>query len=456
MWQVIGANWWWLGLQAILVATSGLTAGTETAIFSLTAEDRVQLDRKAGMFARAAVKLYHDRDRLIVSLLTINMFVNLGYFAIMQRLAPLLAQAAQSDGWMGSRAAWWLVQLLGLQGILVFGEVVPKLFASRRNRAFAESTAVPYLMAHRAFCVTGMNRVLNLLTRRLESFVSIESAGGEEGLSVDDLREAVNRTAGLGAEDKQRLRALFSLSFLKVSAILMPRVDVLFARAGMTIDQALDVAVLHGLRVLPVKGESSDDIRGAVYIHDLLAHANRGEPVEAVLRPCIFLPEVASVESFILALRAAGENFAIIVDEFGGTSGVASLEDAIELVLGEFEDEYAGAALGWQETQGRIRLDGGCPLHKFRERLEGRPALSEVDWAQIDLPDVETVGGFVQQRTGKSPEVGQAIVWQRMVFRVLRVSNNRIRLLEVRLPGSSLSGRYKSQALALPLPGGRL
>ncbi|HTL52038.1 MAG TPA: CNNM domain-containing protein [Planctomycetota bacterium] len=458
MLHLIADNGVWLALQAVLVIASGLTSGTETAIFSLTDEDRVQLERTPTLFTRAVLRLYEQRDRLIVTLLTINMSVNISYFAIVHKLtgdfATGLVQEHLLGSWLTYATAWSLLESFGLVVLLVFGEVVPKLFASGRYRAFAEVTALPYSWLHSGLILIGVTPLLRGITRWLEAKLPMPAAQpGEHGLDADEIREAVNRTAGLSNEDKQRLRALFSLSYLKVSAILVPRVDVLFARAGMPIEQALDLAVLHAVRVLPVKGQSSDDIRGAVYLHDMLFHQDKTRPVDEIVRPCMFFPEVASVESFITALGQANTNFAVIVDEYGGASGVASLDDALELVLGEFEDENAALSVGWQEAQGKVRLDGGFPLHQFRERLEGRAALVNVDWSQMDLPDVDTVGGFMQHKTGKSPEVGQSVFWQNLVFRVLSVHQNRIRLMEVRLPGAAMSGRYKSQAFNLP--GGR-
>lgn len=452
MWQVLGENWFWLALQVLLVALSGFSSATETALFSLTPEDRVQIGRRDSIFSRAALRLYKDREQLIVSLLTFNMFVNVGYFTLGHSLSLMLANRIQAEGWMSYTWAWSAMQFILLQGLLLFGEVLPKLFAVRLNRAVAEATSLPFFALHRGLVIIGANHLLQGVTRLVERLLPVGSAT-EHGLDADELREAVNRTAGLTNEEKQRMRALFSLSMLKVSAILTPRVDVLFARVGMTIEQALDFAVLHALRVLPVKGASSDEIPGVVYIHDLLSHKDRTQKIDGIVRPCMFFPEVASVESFIVAMRESHSNFAIIVDEFGSTAGVASLDDAIELVLGEFEDEYAAASIGWQEQQGRIRIDGSCPLHKFRERLEHRGTLADIDWSQMDIPDIDTVGGFVQHKTGRTPEVGQSIFWHNLVFRVLRVSNNRIRLLEVRLPGAAASGRYKSQAFGVP--GGR-
>ncbi|MDA1263522.1 MAG: hemolysin family protein [Planctomycetota bacterium] len=366
-----------------LLCLSALCSSSETALFSLDEEGR----RKAGPRARAL--LAEPRD-LLVTILLINLLVNLAFFTIM----PLLFPASGA----GEKVVAGLVALVA---VLLIGEIFPKTLALRSPVLLARILSVPLTLLVRVISplrglITGTLDFLHRLTG--------EDLKEERRLTPEVLARALENSAKQGvleAGEADLVAEIVELSSMRVREIMTPRVDMLaLDLEGDASGHEAMMAEARRLRLtwLPVVRGDPDTVEGRVEMRDLLA--NPDAPVERYVMPVTFVPEVAPVLTMLQQLREARVAGAIVVDEWGGTAGVVTLEDLFEELVGELRVENETAeppmiALG----EGRFRVPGGLSVRDWNEQFE----------LEVVPNAFETVGGYVTALLGKLPRNGDRV-----------------------------------------------
>ena len=402
-----GSVWVWSALAA-LVSCSAFFNASETALFSLAPAER----RRAG---HLATRLLEDPRSVLVALLLGNLLVNISFFALATRLAR-----------RGDPTSEIAVAVGALVCLLVAGEILPKLLALRARVPIARGSALPLSML-----VVPLAPLRRALDRFLEAlYRALGEAGREErGITPESLAEALDRSAERGLLldiEAELLTGIVRLQEVRAREIMTPRVDMLLldaslgARGESERREIVRRAVEAKLAWVTLVDGNPDRVLGRVRVRDLLTQPAR--PLEELLAPVKFVPEVASALHVLHFLREQHVAQALVIDEWGGTAGLVTIENIFEEIVGDLRvegepQEKPVVALG----EGRFRVVGSLSIRDWNQYFGHRVVPTEF----------ETVGGFVTALLGRIPRAGDEVRSGRLVFRVHEVRRRRIVTLEL-------------------------
>lgn len=415
-----------IALPLLLIA-SGFFSGSETALFSMSNQQRRQFLRDRSVIARATGQLLHHPRTLLITLMFGNMTINVLYFVVSSVLLLKLSDVDPNP------VVMLAATLLPLLLIVAFGEVLPKMVANTAVVSWIRVIALPMLAIHRLIGPVGMvvGRVLIKPLGRL-----FAPPGGAVEFTADELETLLrlSQKRGVIAGDEMHLvRQVMRLSELQVSDVMVPRVEV-DAIERHDPPAAIRQKIEQTQRVrLPVYDGDLDHIVGVVYAKEfLLGQAgNRAMDVDRFVRQVRFVPELIRVDRLLEDFRRTNTHVAIVVDEYGGTAGLVTLKDVAERVVGDLDMDQG---LGEGSTPPVEAVEPGV------WRADGR--LSVHDWSDVfgtaQLPvRVSTVGGLVTALIGRLPENGDTAELGNLRIEVERASGGRVESVLLRVPGSS-------------------
>ena len=407
-----------LVLLALLLAGSAFFSGSETALFSLPRERLRDLERSRTPAGDRILRLLRDPKLLLATILVGNMAINVLFYSVSYRLVEDAARRV-------SPFAGGALSLATLALVVVFGEVVPKNFAVARPFRFAQLVSAPLLLFEKA--AYPVSRTCVAFIRWMSGWVA-EHARHDVYLNADELKmlvEIAEQRGVIRGPAPAMMQEVVNLGMTRVKQIMIPRVDVAMFRLGEGRDKFVELVRGTRHKRYLVYEQSIDDASKAILAREVLLSPE--EPLENLLRPVVFVPETKTVEKLLRQFREQGLDFAVVVDEYGGTSGMVTIEDVIEEVFGEIEDEHDAPAEGVEQVAADTYLLPGD--------------LSLADWREafgLDLPhaDVDTVGGLVTALLGRIPRVGDKVSLKGMEFTVEEMRRRRVRRARLRLlPG---------------------
>ena len=268
---------------------------------------------------------------------------------------------------------------------------------------------------------------LRILSRSLIALANVllPGKGLKEGpfVTEEDLRAMADVAADeemIEREERRLIHSIFEFGDTVVREVMMPRPDMVAIEADATVEEGIERAIGGGFSRIPAYEETTDNIVGLVYLKDLVGRARAGagkEPVRASLRPAVFVPEQKRVAELLREMQSKQFHMAIVIDEYGGTAGLVTLEDLLEEIVGEITDEYDVEGPGLEHlADGALRVPGRLPIDEVSEELG------------VELPDTEwdTVGGLVFNLLGHVPDEGETVGFQGLEFRTERVQGRRI------------------------------
>ncbi|MCK6448885.1 MAG: hemolysin family protein [Planctomycetes bacterium] len=407
---MIDASPFLIGLLVVLLGCSALPSAAETALFSLSDKER----RKAG---ERVEKLLADPRGVLITILFANLFVNILFFAFVSNVGVGL------EGWRE------LVRdLVAVVLVLLVGEVVPKTLSLRARIPIARASAP--VLAATATLLSPMVRVFARATEVV--YRALGEAGREEaGIRSEDLEKALEKSVERGLlhdSEAEILSGIVGLQNVRVREIMTPRVDVLFLdRHATDRRDVIARAVERKEPWLIVVDEHPDKVLGRVRLRDLVKEPDRS--IEEILTPVRFVPEVASALAALHDLRDSHVAQAVVVDEWGGTAGLITLEKIMEEVVGDLRvegetPERAVVPLG----PGRFRVVGDLPIREWNEHFGRRVVATEF----------ETVAGLVGALLGRIPKVGDEVKTGGLVLTVHRIQRRRITAVDIRVDGASV------------------
>lgn len=409
---------WILAALIGLLIVSALVSGSETAFFSLSPNDIHELEETDGTRAQAALRLLDDKDRLLSTILITNNLVNIG---------AILAANALIDGIVvfGQAAALeFIVKVIIVTFLLLlFGEIMPKIFAAYNSLAFAQRMSVPLLSLQRLF------RPLSAILIRTGSVITRGLARKQSNLSVTELTDAIEIAETDSEGDKKMLTGIVRFAATEVDQIMKPRIDVRALEIGATFADVKQTVVESGFSRIPVYHENLDDIRGILYVKDLLPHlgADTDFNWQQLLRPAYFVPEHKKINDLLEDFQKRKIHIAVVVDEYGGTLGIVSLEDILEEIVGEIADESdIENAFYRQIDDHRYIFEGRTHLGDFLRVLELPDGL--LDNAR---GDADTLAGLMLEIRGEFFGEGESVQEGDIEFKALRVENRRITEVEI-------------------------
>jgi CBS domain containing-hemolysin-like protein len=331
----------------------------------------------------------------------------------------LLPTAASYIGSLGATTA----------ALVFFGEILPKVLVVRSSEAFARFAAVPMYLVDRMLTPL-RNGVIHLtgFMFRVTRFSEVRPAPfmtDEEFLSLITEGEA---SGVIETEERQMIQGILEFNEVMLRELKVPRPDMVALKTDTTVKEALEVVRERHFSRMPVFEEDVDHIRGILYAKDLLPSLERGEvdkPIQDLMRRPHFVPETMSVAEFVKMAQKRRTHLAIVVDEFGGTEGLITLEDALREVVGEMGDERHAEKPSFVETEGGAYIvEGNFPLDDLQE-LTGVSLENEAHL---------TVAGFVMEMTDKIPEQGDQIAVEDVVFTVEEVDGKRVSQVKIEVP----------------------
>ena len=421
---------------AILIALNAFFVASEIALVTTRRSRIEQLMEEGNQAARRVDHLLQRPGRfLAVTQLWITFigFLSAAFAALSlnEGLRALLAQIPALRDYADALSLLIVTLLLSLFAI-VFGELVPKAFALANAERFALGISGLFLFLEKVLSplVRLLEFVTNAVTRpfgvvqqdrtqiSMEEFKILVERGGEQGV--------------LEAEEEQMISAVIELGEGRVHEVMVPRIDVTAIPIDTPFGEAVDTILREGHSRIPVYEESIDNIVGILYAKDLLPYLKGNAPtpdLRRLLRTPLFVPESMSVDDLLHELQRRRGHIAIVLDEYGGTAGLVTIEDLLEEIVGEIQDEYdVEEPMVERVSEGEVRFDGRANIDDFVDAFD-------VDLADEDREEYDTVGGLVYHRVGGVPEVGDSIDVDGVTLTVESTDGRRVgKVLAVRRP----------------------
>ena len=411
-----GADWLLVAAIVVLFLISGVLAMSETAFTRMSRVRALALEEEGRSRATRLARLLERPERTLNSLLLVILVCQL---VSANLIGVLLEQNLGTIGFV-------VGIVVEIAVFFVFFEVVPKTFAIQHTDRAALLVA-PILSFLTNFAP------LRLLSRALIGLANVvlPGRGIKEGpfVSEEEIRQMADVAAdeeAIERDERKLIHSIFEFGDMVVREVMTPRTDMVAIAADATIEDGITHAIEAGFSRLPAYDESTDNIVGIVFLKDLVSLARaskRDDPIRTALREAVFVPEQKRVAELLREMQTKQFHMAIVIDEYGGTSGLVTLEDLLEEIVGDITDEYD------IEEPTVERLPGGAL------RVPGGTSIDDVsDELGIELPDTEwdTVGGLVFNLLGHVPEEGESVRFQGLEFRTERVKGRRIVSVQIR------------------------
>ncbi len=416
----------------VLLMASAFFSASETALFSLTRHQRVRLKRSRSLAAASVGTLLNETRDLLITLLLSNMTVNVLYFVVSTVL--LIRMRRDHNAGALLMAVLTVAPVLGL---IILGEVLPKLFATRMAMQWSQWAALPLLVVHRA--LWPVRRVLGaFIVAPLARLIAPRNRPA--ALSAEELQTLLDLSKQYGVidtEEEHLLQQVLELSQLRVHDLMTPRVDM--EGFDLNDDPSALIELIRRTRLsrIPVYVDDIDHIEGVIYARQALLRMPRSrEDVKKLVRQVKFVPEQQRADQLLVDLRKTGMTFAIVVDEYGGTAGLVTLEDVVEHLVGHIAGPY--------DQQHDVMVEPVGP-HKWRVSAalavrDWVEAIGSVGWdARHAFDGVSTLGGLVMTQLGRLPREGDCTQLGNVVIEVERMDGRRVDTLLVQLQDSERS-----------------
>ena len=414
-------------LLVLLLITSGLISGSEVAFFSLTKE---QLDSKSEKKSRQMhiiQKMLQNPKRLLATILITNNFINIAIVLLFASFGEDLFNQIENP----------LIVLLIEIGvitflILFFGEILPKVYANRNAMIFSQAIAFPVYIIDRYFLFF-LTIPLSRITRFMESRLGQKNSE----FSIDKLSQALDLTSEeeTTKEEQKILQGIVNFGNIETKQVMCPRIDVFALSVDMDMETIVPLILENGFSRVPVYTDNLDSVVGILYTKDLLPHIDQSSfKWEKLLKPVFYVPENKKLDDLLKEFQQKKIHLAVVVDEYGGTSGVITLEDVIEEIVGDISDEFDDDELIYSKLDDfTFIFDAKINLKDFYKVID----LEEEGIFERSKGESESIAGFVLEIAQILPKVGQVIKFEGYQFVIESVDRKRIKRIKIILPPSA-------------------
>lgn len=397
---------------------SGFVSGSEIAYFSLDDSDADKLEDTP--WGEQILTLVNAPERLLATILIVNNLVNVTIVILCNyALGPLFDGMSQVLGFV-------LQTVILTFLILLFGEIVPKLVANGNNLKWARFAVGPMKVLVTLF------RPLSSILVRGSGVVNKVVARREPDLTSDDLSKALEITDVKAGDEKEMLEGILRFGDTTAQEVMTPRVDMTDLEIGMTFAEVMQVVIESGYSRLPVYEQTQDNIRGVLYSRDLLPYVG-GDDVgfdwRKLLREPYFVPPTRMIDDLLEDFRSRKIHMAVVVDEFGGTLGLVTMEDVLEEIVGDINDEYDEDEVTFKRLGADTYIFEGRTLLTDFFRVTG---LEEDDYKEL-TDDCETLAGMMLALKGDFPNEKESLVYGRCRFLIMDITAHRITEIRVRV-----------------------
>ena len=410
-----------LVIIGLLLVISAAMSASEVALFSLTPTQLRDLKERGGQWGQRVLELLSKPRRLLATILIVNNFVIVGIVVLSSVALEALLEVDKMPAYLV-----FIVQVLAVTFvILLIGEVLPKVYATSHAMRVAQLLAQPLLALR--WVVSPLSETLVRTTNFIEKRYRKRST---QNISMDALGHALDLTkdASTTAEEQRILRGIVKFGNFEVRQIMRPRTEVVGFDRDLTFKELLSSIVESGFSRVPVYENTLDRIVGVLNIKDVLPHLGKeGFDWHTLLRQPYFVPEAKKLDDLLKEFQAEKVHLAVVVDEHGGTSGIITLEDVIEEIVGDITDEFDDEDLIYSKLDDRTWVfEGKAPLTDVYRVLGVDGQLFE-----DNKGDSGTLGGFILELTGRIPKKGERVDLQNFSFIVEASDNKRVRRVKV-------------------------
>lgn len=404
---------------ALALLISGFVSGSEIAFFSLTPAQREELSETPS--GATIESLVQNPQRLLATILIANNLVNV-------TIVILCNFAFNKIFEFQSGVLDFIFQSVVLTFlILLFGEILPKLYANTYAVGWARMAAGGInTLVHLFFPISSM-------LVRSTSIVNRVVTKKVDDISVDDLSQALEVTDVTAPDEKEMLEGILEFGDTTASQVMTPRVDMTTVDFGATFKQVMDVVIQSGFSRLPVVEGTDDNIRGVLYSRDLLPYIGKETPAgfqwQSLVREPYFVPESRMIDDLLEDFRRRRIHMAIVIDEYGGTQGIVTMEDVLEEIVGDINDEYDEEEVTYKRLPDDTYIFEGKTLLTDFFRVTD---LNEEDYADV-AEECDTLAGMLLAIKGDFPKAKESIVYHRCRFLVLSIERHRIASVRVKV-----------------------
>jgi putative hemolysin len=402
----------------VLLFFSAMISGSEVAYFSLGPNHLQGLKDHSSRNEKLVLTLLEKPERLLATILITNNFINVGIVIIASYVTGSLLNFSHAP------ALGFLIQVIVITFLLLlFGEIIPKVYANRFAPQFAKRMAVALVALDKLFqpLIYILVKSTGLVNKRLARKV--------QNISMEDLSEALDLATDVVEDEKEMLEGIVRFSNLEVAEIMKARTDVVAVDIQTDLDTLIGMIMDSGFSRIPVYEETSDHVKGILYVKDLLPHINRGNNFnwKKLIREPFFVPETKKINDLLKEFQEKKIHLAIVVDEYGGTEGIVTMEDILEEVVGEITDESDEAEEFYRRIDDRtFAFDGKTLLNDFYKVTELEDELFDEVKGES-----ETLAGLMLELKGGFPGMKDVILCKGIEFSVLAMDNRRIKEVKV-------------------------
>ncbi|KAA3597903.1 MAG: HlyC/CorC family transporter [Calditrichaeota bacterium] len=405
----------------LLLIISAIFSGAEAAFLAIDEKDLENPNDKNEKFKRIE-KLAKDPQRLYVALTTGKIISNITFVIIFYSLVWQLTTSFELNSYIPIVSTIFISAIL----IAILSELIPKIIALNDPMSFAEKTSFAIIFFQ--IPILPFSELINLLTGFAGN--NFDFGLWRKHISEDDLKVivGVDQEQGENLEDEERemIHSIFGLGETTVKEIMIPRIDIVCVEMSSTISQVVEAILENGFSRMPVYEEKIDNIKGVLYSKDLLQLMGRNDnktKISEIVRPATFVPESKMVDDLLREFKKDKVHMAIVVDEYGGTSGLVTLEDVIEEIVGEIQDEYDNEDSLFEE------VDENTFIFNAKIEIEDANKVLESNFAEDE--EFETLGGLIYDITGSVPNKGDVINFENFEFKIIDVDNRRVSKVKV-------------------------
>jgi putative hemolysin len=407
-----------LAVLVLLLMGSAFMSASEVAYFSLSPADLRKIRADKSKRSKALIKLYEMPERLLSTILVGNNTVNVAIVIISAFISSRLFDFSAKPV-LGFLTEVVIITFL----ILFFGEIMPKVYATKKNIPVAMFMALPLAVLEKIF------RPLTSILLFSSSLVKNQTSPRQVNLSMNDLSDALALTSDELQEEEKILKGIVKFGNINVSAIMCPRVDVTTIDVRRGFRSVIPVIIESGFSRIPVYSGSFDNVVGILYAKDVLPYTGNPDSFkwQALMRPPYFVPETKKINELLKEFQVKKIHMAVVIDEYGGTSGIISLEDILEEIVGEISDESDEDVPLYRKTDENTYIfEGKVLLNDFYKILD-----IEGDPFEDIRGESETLAGLILEITGEIPQKDKVIKAGDFKFAIESADKRRIKEIKV-------------------------
>ena len=415
----------------LLLCCSALISGAEVAFFGLSATELNEISDNKTTRGNIVVKLLERPKKLLATILIANNAINIGIVLLFNSIGDTIFSSITYALFGVVSVRFLLEVVVATFLILMFGEILPKIYANRNREFFAHFMAYPIKLLDILFTpLSGPMRAGTIFLYR-------KLGRQKSSFSIDHLSHALELTSegDTTKEEQKILEGIVSFGNTDTKQVMRPRIDIFALHEKMKFPEVIEEIKKNGYSRIPVFAEHKDNVLGVLYVKDLIPYIDRKSfNWISLIREPYFVPENKKLDDLLLEFQAKKNHLAVVVDEFGGTSGIVTLEDIIEEIVGDISDEFDDEDLVFSKLDdNNYVFEGKTTLKDFYKVAR----IEDEDKFEARKGESETIAGFVLEIAGSFPKRGEKVLFDDYVFLVESMDKKRLKQIKVTLPNAS-------------------